>query len=74
MIRWHQDIKPANILVMTGNETSPYRWRFKLADLGNCHFQYGKLPSRQASAIDSHGTRCYGESFERASSATQGKR
>lgn len=57
--RWHQDIKPANILVFKpqGSEGSIYdSVQFKLSDLGLSHF------SRHAKAHDVGGTQTYGKS------------
>ncbi|KFY32505.1 hypothetical protein V493_00126 [Pseudogymnoascus sp. VKM F-4281 (FW-2241)] len=60
---WHQDVKPANILLSSVNaETndriaSPYAWNFKLADMGISHFK----PSEDGNTDqDSQGTKTYG--------------
>jgi len=56
--RWHQDVKPDNILVMSNGIDSPYDWKFELSDLGMSHF---KRWSREGSDIDAYGTETYGE-------------
>ena len=62
--RWHQDIKPENILVFSGVGTSPFDVHFKIADLSLCHFKRSKdLVSEDSNAdTDSSvtGTRTYG--------------
>ncbi|KAF2764907.1 kinase-like protein [Teratosphaeria nubilosa] len=57
---WHQDIKPKNILVLGENNKSPYRWTFKLADLGLSHFKQINRGAREATDQYSFGTRTYG--------------
>lgn len=60
--RWHQDVKPQNIFVVSNDEKSPYNWQFKLGDLGLSHFKM-KVSSSQESdstARDAHGTKTYG--------------
>ena len=59
-IRWHQDIKPANILVFSGDSNSPYDRHFKIADLGLTHFKPSVFPSNDLSDLDAFGTRAYG--------------
>ena len=55
MPRWHNDIKPGNIIVVDGN--------YKLADLGFARFEkrsvknHGEMPTIEAPG----GTRTYGE-------------
>lgn len=56
--RWHQDVKPDNILVKTGGINSPYDWRFKLSDLGLSHF---RRESQGGSDLDAYGTETYGK-------------
>jgi hypothetical protein len=56
--RWHQDVKPANILVKSHGVDSPYDWRFKLSDLGLSHF---KKTSQDGSDFDAYGTETYGK-------------
>jgi len=62
--RWHQDIKPANILVLTSTSNivseSQYNLDFKLADFGTSH-----LTPIAASDTDqdTQGTRTYGKVF-----------
>ena len=56
--RWHQDIKPANILCQLEDGQSPYNCRFKLADLGLSHFVADS--EETALSFDTRGTRTYG--------------
>lgn len=58
--RWHQDIKPANILVFGGNASSPYDCDFKIADLGLTHFKPSFSQENDPSDLDAFGTRAYG--------------
>ena len=58
--RIHQDIKPANILVFSGNGTSPYDCYFKIADLGLTHFKPSGSQPNDPSELDAFGTRAYG--------------
>ncbi|KAN0092430.1 hypothetical protein V8E51_018277 [Hyaloscypha variabilis] len=53
---WHQDIKPANILI-TG--TPPNDFEFKLADLGTSHFK-SRINGVEPTDVDSYGTHTYG--------------
>jgi serine/threonine protein kinase len=55
--RWHQDVKPENILVSTRGDELEFECEFKLADLGLSHF---KIASDDAEDRDSRGTRTYG--------------
>ncbi|KAL8649187.1 MAG: hypothetical protein Q9210_004551 [Variospora velana] len=57
---WHQDIKPANILVFGGHRGSPYDCEFKIADLGLAHFKPYDSQSHDPSDLDAFGTRAYG--------------
>ncbi|KAL9077974.1 MAG: hypothetical protein Q9157_003098 [Trypethelium eluteriae] len=56
--RWHQDIKPANVLCNLNENLSDYQCVYKLADLGLSHVILDQ--SRNARVIDSRGTRTYG--------------
>ena len=56
--RWHQDVKPDNILVKSNNVDSPYDWEFVLSDLGLSHFE---RTSQHRSDIDAYGTETYGK-------------
>ncbi|KAJ9649025.1 hypothetical protein H2199_000938 [Coniosporium tulheliwenetii] len=56
---WHQDIKPANILVMSNGQSSPYMYDFKLADLGLSHFRKHVPSEGDALDNDTYGTRTY---------------
>ncbi|KAH8764700.1 hypothetical protein F5882DRAFT_17731 [Hyaloscypha sp. PMI_1271] len=57
---FHQDIKPINILITSNSVASPYKWEFKVADLGLSHFK--KVIDEQGIIIanNAHGTRTYG--------------
>ena len=57
--RWHQDIKPRNILVSNRNCKSLYECEFKLADLGLSHI--GIKVGENAQYWSTQGTRTYGE-------------
>jgi len=57
--RWHQDVKPANILVF-GNSESPYDVTFKLADLGLSHFSKVVAGKTDPTGEDLGGSRAYG--------------
>lgn len=74
--RWHQDIKPENILVCSDPSTSPYDVHFRLADLGLSHFRREKARCEQAQKQgqstledvrdkDAGGTREYGRALPR---------
>lgn len=57
--RLHQDVKPENVLVVSSEQTVPYKWRFKLGDLGLSQFE--RLTNlKRRPAIDTQGTRTYG--------------
>lgn len=58
--RWHQDIKPANILVFSNDENSSYNCEFKIADLGLAHFKASGSELNEPSDLDANGTRAYG--------------
>jgi serine/threonine protein kinase len=58
--RFHQDVKPANILVVSNQESSRYKWEFKVADLGLSHFKRVVGKQESVTANDAHGTRTYG--------------
>ncbi|KAF2265882.1 kinase-like protein [Lojkania enalia] len=55
---FHQDLKPSNILVMSGGKTSPYEYRFKMGDLNTAHFSTS-TNSKTPTAISAHGTLAY---------------
>ncbi|KAL8934995.1 MAG: hypothetical protein Q9211_004940 [Gyalolechia sp. 1 TL-2023] len=57
---WHQDVKPANILVFGGNDVDPYDCEFKISDLGLAHFKPSDSQSSDTSDLDAFGTRAYG--------------
>ncbi|KAF2204802.1 kinase-like protein [Delitschia confertaspora ATCC 74209] len=54
----HQDVKPSNILVCSGNQNSPYDVVFKLADMGLSHFT-AVMKGEDAESIDGYGTAMY---------------
>ncbi|KAF2103948.1 kinase-like protein [Rhizodiscina lignyota] len=56
---WHQDIKPDNILVVSGGTSSRFHCKFKLADFGASHF---KAVDDLSTPVDndSHGGKTYG--------------
>lgn len=58
--RWHQDVKPANILVLSRGLASPYEFQFKLADLGLSHFTSTVRLETDLVEKDTRGTRAYG--------------
>lgn len=61
-IRWHQDIDPSNILVVSRGGSSDYNCDFKIADLGLSHFKkYTSSPENNI-AEDTFGTSAYGQS------------
>ena len=60
IFRWHQDVKPSNILVMSTKGGSPYRCEFKLADLGLSHFKKHVPSQEDVADRDTCGTRAYG--------------
>ena len=60
VFRWHQDIKPPNIVVKSKKGGSSYDCEFKLADLGLSHFKRHVPTQREATDRDTYGTRAYG--------------
>lgn len=60
-LRWHQDVKPNNILVLSGNSNYPYDVEFKLADLGLSHFKRTLKLDRKIVDSDVGGTKDYGK-------------
>lgn len=65
--RWHQDIKPANILVIGDIMNNPYEVEFMLADLGLSHFANAIEKGSGFRGEDMPGVRTYGESNHRPS-------
>jgi len=59
MYRWHQDVKPENILIVSNKAEQVHEWHFKLADLGISHFKLNSSTPYSA-ASDTYGTRTYG--------------
>lgn len=60
-IRWHQDVKPRNILVLSGKSDNRYDVEFKLADLGLSHFKRTVKPDQIVVDGDRGGTKDYGK-------------
>ena len=58
----HQDIKPTNILVFSGDTDSPYDVHFKVGDLGLVHFKPVTCEPNDETDFDAFGTRAYGKS------------
>lgn len=58
--RFHQDIQPSNILVMSNMSESRFDCRFILADLGLSHFRKVQRSRTPAFDKDTSGTREYG--------------
>ncbi|RDL30168.1 uncharacterized protein BP5553_10446 [Venustampulla echinocandica] len=57
----HQDIKPANVLVLSDPSiNSPYASTFKIADLGTSHSKRITSSDDDRSSRDAQGTRTYG--------------
>lgn len=59
LLGWHQDIKPANILVFSGIGTSGYDVYFKIAKLSLYHFKTSEAQQPEDSNLDAFGTRAY---------------
>ncbi|KAH6672041.1 hypothetical protein B0J14DRAFT_85731 [Halenospora varia] len=58
---YHQDVKPANILVLSDSDnSSPYASIFKIADLGTSHSKRIVATDQDHSDPDAQGTRTYG--------------
>lgn len=60
--RWHQDVKPSNVLVFSNRAEGEYWWTFKLADLGISHFHAIAYAGDTGEATDQQGTSTYGRS------------
>ena len=58
--RWHQDVKPSNILVLSGTSSNVYDVEFKLADLGLSHFKRTVKLGPGIADSDVGGTKDYG--------------
>ena len=56
--RWHQDVKPDNILIKTVPLKELHEGHYKLADLGLSHFH--EFTEENYEARDAKGTRTYG--------------
>jgi serine/threonine protein kinase len=63
--RWHQDVKPRNILVVSNRSSNPYDVSFKLADLGLSHFKRTVEGGVIATDDDVSGTQTYGKNLTR---------
>lgn len=57
---WHQDLKPDNILVVSGGEHSVYRYSFKVADLDHAHFKTILDGENNVVDLNTFGTTTYG--------------
>ncbi|KAL8842972.1 MAG: hypothetical protein Q9176_002275 [Flavoplaca citrina] len=60
LIGWHQDVKPSNILVLSGTSSNVYDVEFKLADLGLSHFKRTVKLGPGIADSDVGGTKDYG--------------
>ncbi|KAG8534333.1 uncharacterized protein KY384_001177 [Bacidia gigantensis] len=60
MLGWHQDIKPANILVKRPHDTLTHSYEFFVADMGLSHFKPSTGRQKDASDKDGGGTYTYG--------------
>ncbi|KAL9131378.1 MAG: hypothetical protein Q9175_006779 [Cornicularia normoerica] len=58
--RWHQDVKPSNILVKSKKGGSPHDYELKLGDLGTSHFKKHVPSHGEATDRDSYSTHTYG--------------
>ena len=58
--RWHQDLKPSNLLVQSKRRGSPGDCEIKIADLGLSHFKKHVPSQGEATDKDAYGTRAYG--------------
>jgi serine/threonine protein kinase len=59
-LRYHQDIKPSNILVFDTSPDTPYKFTAKIADLGLSYFIQQEYYIPHASGKGQPGTRTYG--------------
>ena len=59
-LSWHQDVKPSNILVLSGTSSNVYDVEFKLADLGLSHFKRTVKLGPGIADSDVGGTKDYG--------------
>jgi serine/threonine protein kinase len=64
MHRWHYDLKPSNILVVSNGCEERYKWQFKIADLGISHFIRNSPQQDDFRAGDTNGTMTYGSFFD----------
>ena len=62
-LRWHHDIDPSNILVISRSQDSPYDCDFKIADLGLAHFKRYISLLNDATADNKYGTNTYSMMF-----------
>jgi hypothetical protein len=56
-------VKPANVLVTSEDDETPYNCRFKLAGLGLSHFRREVAAQGGITDRDTRGTRAYGTSL-----------
>lgn len=57
---WHQDVKPASVLVLSYGAESVFDWKFKLADFGLIQSINKAQPEGDAVVADSRGIQTYG--------------
>ena len=62
-------MRPANILVISNKEASPYEYLFKLANLGLSHYKITAEGEHAGTDEDTFGTQTYGKCFLRTSRA-----
>lgn len=65
--RWHHDIKPTNILIMSRKGGSTYDGRFLIADFGLSHFRQSEVLDQDKDNISRHAP-SYGTSSFRSKS------
>ena len=58
--RWHQDLKPTNILVVRSASGSPFAYTYRITDFGLCRFKTIMEGEEEASDLDMFGTITYG--------------
>lgn len=61
VFRWHQDITPSNILVISGRDLSASDATFKIADFGLSQFRSVPESPEEIRVWDASGTRIYGK-------------
>lgn len=56
----HQDLKPANIFVFSGEDGTPYSYRFKIGDFGLSSISLVKAKGKEMAGPDNKSTKMYG--------------